>query len=342
VLAASVAVAQNVGIGTTNPTELLDVAGKGKLLQLQVVDGATSGYVLTSDALGNATWQPAGGGGGGQLPSGLADDVMRCVGGTTWEATDALVITSSGYVGIGTQSPSFSFDLDIGNGGFRSQGSDNVITGQLAISRSSDPTYDLHVDGDARFRNIGINTNPSFSYELYVNGDVRFSGLPSGSGTVLVADSSGNIRKQSSSRRFKEDVRPLEVDAGALLSLQPVRFRWKPEHGEGEDIGLIAEDVAEIVPELVWSETDDEGVERITGVHYDKIAPLLIEVVAEQAEKIESLEGRLAALEAHVAALVAAQARCRGPLARSWRWWCWSAPPRSPSPAGGCSTTPAG
>lgn len=49
----------NVGIGTSAPTNKLTVAGKTKTDELRVVTGATSGYVLTSDANGNATWQAA-------------------------------------------------------------------------------------------------------------------------------------------------------------------------------------------------------------------------------------------------------------------------------------------
>ena len=47
----------NIGIGITLPTEKLDVIGKTKTTNLQVTSGATTGYVLTSDAFGNATWQ---------------------------------------------------------------------------------------------------------------------------------------------------------------------------------------------------------------------------------------------------------------------------------------------
>ncbi|MBL7887833.1 MAG: hypothetical protein JNJ52_13885 [Flavobacterium sp.] len=50
----------NVGIGTTTPTEKLDVVGKTKTTNLQVTTGAGVGKVLTSDATGNATWQTAG------------------------------------------------------------------------------------------------------------------------------------------------------------------------------------------------------------------------------------------------------------------------------------------
>jgi hypothetical protein len=46
----------NVGIGIDTPTEKLDVSGKTKTINFQMTSGATNGYVLTSDANGNATW----------------------------------------------------------------------------------------------------------------------------------------------------------------------------------------------------------------------------------------------------------------------------------------------
>ena len=54
--------AGTVGIGTTSPSEKLDVSGKTKTTTLQITSGATNGYVLTSDASGNATWQSSSGG----------------------------------------------------------------------------------------------------------------------------------------------------------------------------------------------------------------------------------------------------------------------------------------
>ena len=54
--------AGTVGIGTTSPSEKLDVSGKTKTINFQMTSGATNGYVLTSDASGNATWQASSGG----------------------------------------------------------------------------------------------------------------------------------------------------------------------------------------------------------------------------------------------------------------------------------------
>ena len=52
----------NLGIGTTTPSEKLEVAGKTKTTTFQLTTTPTAGYVLTSDASGNGTWSPAAGG----------------------------------------------------------------------------------------------------------------------------------------------------------------------------------------------------------------------------------------------------------------------------------------
>ncbi len=54
-----------LGINTENPSEILDVSGKTKTIEFQMTSGATAGYVLTSDASGNASWQSVSGGTGG-------------------------------------------------------------------------------------------------------------------------------------------------------------------------------------------------------------------------------------------------------------------------------------
>lgn len=68
----------NVGIGTSSPSSLLDVAGNIKTQTLQVTDGATTGYLLTSDSSGNATWQK------NSIPDGTTAGEMLYWDGTQW------------------------------------------------------------------------------------------------------------------------------------------------------------------------------------------------------------------------------------------------------------------
>jgi hypothetical protein len=114
-----------VGIGTETPTEKLDINGKTRTTNFQMTDGASSGYLLQSDASGNATWVVPGG--AGVTGSGTTNYVPR------WIATDTLSSTSSIYdngsrVGIGTNTPNTLSKLHINNSDTASSTYGNYIT----------------------------------------------------------------------------------------------------------------------------------------------------------------------------------------------------------------------
>jgi len=98
----------------------------------------------------------------------------------------------------------------------------------------------------------------------------------------------------SSSRRYKSDIRNLEGDADRVLDLRPVRFRWTTT-GQ-EDIGLIAEEVAESIRDLVIY--DAEG--RPDAVIYDRMNLYLLEIVKDLRFEYESLKQRLTAMEKRI------------------------------------------
>jgi polyhydroxyalkanoate synthesis regulator phasin len=96
-----------------------------------------------------------------------------------------------------------------------------------------------------------------------------------------------------------------------LLRLRPVTYRYKQPYADGSkpiDYGLIAEEVAEVYPDLVVKNADGQ----IQTVQYQKLTPMLLNevqkehklleqqeaTVQQQAETIQQLEKRLAALEA--------------------------------------------
>jgi hypothetical protein len=138
---------------------------------------------------------------------------------------------------------------------------------------------------------VGIGTTDP-SEKLDVDGTARLRGITVGSGDEVLVDGNGVLYKAGvSSRRYKENIRRLEVDPGQVQNLQSVRFEWK-KTGE-EDIGLIAEDVEEVVPDLV--RYDDEGMPG--GVRYNKLAVYLLEVVKSQQERIATLEKEIAELK---------------------------------------------
>ena len=82
-----------VGIGTETPDSLLTVNGKTKTTQFQMISGATNGYVLTSDASGNATWQL---GGSGTFSGGTVTGLSTFTAGLSANTISATTIGSSG------------------------------------------------------------------------------------------------------------------------------------------------------------------------------------------------------------------------------------------------------
>src|SRR5207248_6344908 len=95
-----------------------------------------------------------------------------------------------------------------------------------------------------------------------------------------------------SSRRFKEEIKPMDKASEALLALKPVTFRYKKEIDPQRipQFGLVAEDVEKINPDLVVR--DKEG--KPYSVRYDQVnAMLLIEFLKEH-RKVEEMEKAMA------------------------------------------------
>jgi hypothetical protein len=95
-----------------------------------------------------------------------------------------------------------------------------------------------------------------------------------------------------SSIRYKTNVESLTPALDKVLQLRPVYYTKIGGTGSTE-IGLIAEEVAEIYPELI--KYDDAG--QVDGINYTRIAPILIKTIQEQQELIKNLTKRIDDLE---------------------------------------------
>jgi hypothetical protein len=92
----------NVGIGTTAPTEKLEVSGKTKTTTFQMTNGATNGYVLRSDASGNASWAAAATG-SAVVAAGTGLSYSGTTLNSVWTASGSNIYNNNtANVGIGT------------------------------------------------------------------------------------------------------------------------------------------------------------------------------------------------------------------------------------------------
>ncbi len=93
-----------------------------------------------------------------------------------------------------------------------------------------------------------------------------------------------------SSQRYKENIQTAVLDTTNFMKLQPKTFTWK---GDGtSDMGFIAEEVAELIPDLVVKNEDG----TIEGVRYDRIPLYLFEVVKQHTSRLDALDGGLSSI----------------------------------------------
>jgi len=94
----------------------------------------------------------------------------------------------------------------------------------------------------------------------------------SGTTSPVVVSDSGQLGTTSSSRRFKNEIKPMDKASEAILALKPVTFHYKGDHRGTPQFGLIAEDVAAANPDLVVHDKDGE----IYTVRYDAVNAMLL------------------------------------------------------------------
>ncbi len=194
----------------------------------------------------------------------------------------------------------------------RSGGSDNIGIGRRAGFQLGTTSDNIMIGNeglvtDSQTIRIGVQGT---HLRTHIAG---ISGISVGGANVVVG-SDGRLGVGASSRRFKEDVRDMDEVSEVLSRLRPVRFRYKPEHTSAADrlveYGLIAEEVAEVLPELVARDADGEPY----TVRYDLLSSLLLKelqrlqrtndavdlqqarLIGAQRTEIETLKGELAGL----------------------------------------------
>jgi hypothetical protein len=112
----------------------------------------------------------------------------------------------------------------------------------------------------------------------------------------VVIDSNGQLGTVSSSRRFKTDIQDMGDASNGLMRLRPVTFRYKKPFADGSQpiqYGLIAEEVAEVYPDLVARSAGGE----IEAVKYQVLGSMLLNEVQRQEGKLQSEEAEIRSLQ---------------------------------------------
>jgi hypothetical protein len=117
-------------------------------------------------------------------------------------------------------------------------------------------------------------------------------------GIGVFVNGNGKLGTVTSSRRFKEAIKPMDQSSEALFALKPVTFRYKKsiDPMRISQLGLIAEDVEKVNPDLVVR--DKEG--KPYSVRYDQVNAMLLNEFLKEHRKVEQMQKQIDALTAVV------------------------------------------
>jgi hypothetical protein len=181
--------------------------------------------------------------------------------------------------------------------------------GSVQINGAGAGTYQGYsIDGNVVFMSNGTNTgiyddanNKWFMYSvtgsytyLHYNGTWRIR-------TTSTGAEVNNTLAFASDRRLKENIEVVDHALDKLSQINGVSFNWKDKksHSADTQLGVIAQDVQAVFPELVLQSDDEEGNDYLT-VNYNGLVAPMIEAIKELKTENDTLKARLDKLEEHM------------------------------------------
>jgi hypothetical protein len=301
----------NVGIGTTSPSEALEVVGK-----IIATNGTESVELNNTGSIelrhaSNAFIDFKNG--SEDFDSRIlsdADGLAFSTGGSGLPPSRRMTIDSNGNVGIGTTSPSSKLEVA---GDVRA----NNIVGRESnngIIIKSDPESPNGTNGGSQIELYSQDFTATRSqiyhkarystFQDLTPTDIVTIGSQSNTNTLKVT---GNIQytgtiSDISDSRLKENVEPLTGSLDKICQLEAKSYTMVDDEDKTEELGFIAQDVQQIFPNLVKESTNEELPEDERGdpflnVAYIQLIAPMVEAIKELKSENESLKARVEALE---------------------------------------------
>jgi len=297
-----------VGIGTTNPAEQLVVmgsgdptiriqetaSGSGKRLDLGVTDSGAVGFIGANQSASKLAFQTVGsermriddnGNVGIALTPTNGQGILQINGGLRIAGSASASDTSAPYI-FRTSGADNMVLATSGTERMRIDSSGNVLVGTTSTSLSSSSF------------GIGLFANNSASIFMDVSGATTVVRMGGNQGLVKVQGdgdlfNTNNTYGQVSDETLKQDIVDAASQWNDIKNLRVRKFRFKDNPTGVLQIGVIAQEIEKVSAGLV--QEDDEGIK---SVKYSVLYMKAIKALQEAITKIETLETKVAALEA--------------------------------------------
>ena len=284
----------NVGIGESNPDNILHVRENGP----QLLEGQTNEDAILRFSSGpsygdkyheivNEFYALAGNGHLNKMHFKVNE------GGESNSPGTRMTIRGDGNVGIGTDDPKGKLHI------YETTGTGTATTGTLvlehgnsggfssiifpsAVSQGSDYGYISYQDTDTIG---GVGETARLTIGTSNDGDDNIVLAPSGVVTSTKEISAPSFNA-TSDIRLKKDIEPLNLCLDQICQLQGVKFTRIDDKKKNRQIGFIAQEVEQIIPELV---STDLSVEKYKSIAYGNVTALLVEAIKELRQQVNEL-----------------------------------------------------
>lgn len=252
--------------------------------------------------------------------SGSTNHISRWTGSTSLGNSN--IVQRSGNIGIGTSTPAYNLHIvggantqltvesSVANGNpginiiantpagqaqFLASRADGGAPARLVLATALTPNWSIAVpDGNTDELDF-FNTANSIPLAILQGGQVGI-GTNTPSNLLTLVEGGGPALADGwntySSRRFKVNIHPL---VGALEKVEQIQGVSYDRKSDGNhEIGVVAEDVDQVVPEVV---SHDPTTHEAQGVDYSRLAALLIEAVKSQQAEIQTQRGEIQQLK---------------------------------------------
>jgi Chaperone of endosialidase len=173
---------------------------------------------------------------------------------------------------------------------FHSTGSDNVALGRDAGFSATTGSNNVYIGAGV----MGAAGESNVCYIASIFAQTSASGIP------VFINGSNKLGTTTSSKRFKEGIKPMDKASEALYALKPVSFRYNKEIDPTgiAQLGLVAEDVEKVNPDLIVR--DQEG--KAYSVRYDQVNAMLLNEFLKEHKQVQDLKAALEAVNARLKA----------------------------------------
>jgi hypothetical protein len=162
------------------------------------------------------------------------------------------------------------------------EGNNNIVIGNVGVV---DESNTIRI-GTERRRGVSV-----FHSNTYIAG---ITGVTIAEGAPVIVDATGHLGTITSSKRFKDEIKPMDKASEAILALKPVTFHYKTDTKGTPQFGLIAEEVAKVNPALVLP--DKEG--KPYTVRYEAVNAMLLNEFLKARRQLDVQQKQIDALTA--------------------------------------------